>query len=550
MLKSLSISNYALISELTIDFGSGMTVLTGETGAGKSIIIGALSLVQGQRAESRIIKEGEQKCVVEAIFEIKNYPIQHFFENNELDYTDFCVIRREITTNGKSRAFINDTPVSLNLLRYLTNQLLDIHSQHENLLLSTENYQMQVVDEVAKNQQILTAYQTAFLEWNRAKAELSKLKKDVEKQSADLDYFQFQLNQLEEANLISGEQIELETELEFLSHSEEIKRELIFVDNLMNGDEVGILRNLKESLNALRRIEKFLPEVVDWTERMDKSFIDLKDISEEISRKEEVMDFDPARLEFVENRLNTIYSLQKKFKVERVDDLIELRESFRSRMNRIDNFDEELKLAEKFVAETFENLKQTASLLTQSRQQVKASIEQHLIETLQQLGMPDVQFRIDINESDEFTEKGKDVVSFLFSANKNHSVQPVSEVASGGEFSRLMLAVKSLLVDQSDLPTIIFDEVDTGISGEIAGRMGEMMKMMSRNTQVIVITHLPQIAAKGNEHFKVYKDNSGSEAQTFIKKLNSDERIQEIAQLLSGKTVSEAAIQNAQELMQ
>ena len=550
MLKSLSISNYALISHLKIDFDAGMSVLTGETGAGKSIIIGALSLIQGQRADTKVIKEGTLKSIVEANFEIKNYNLQTFFSDNELDYNDNLLIRREITSTGKSRAFVNDTPVSLNVLRDLSNRLLDIHSQHENLLLSTENYQLQVVDTIAKNQTELIAFQTAFNQWNIAKTELLKLRKEAERQNADMDYLLFQFKQLEEANLKEGEQNELETELEVLSHVEEIKTELQHADFLLSSDEQNIVKSVREVANAIQKIKSYVPDGDNWTERFESILIDLKDISSDISTVQENTDFNPERLSFVDSRLSLLYSLQKKFKTESVEDLIQLRESFRTQLTRIDNFEDELNAAKMHLDDACEAMKISATVLTKSREKAKPVIEKYLMEQLFLLGMENVRFVVNIKAGDEFTEKGNDIVEFLFSANKNRSVQSVAEIASGGEISRLMLAIKSLLIRKSDLPTIIFDEIDTGVSGEIAGRMGEIMKKMSESTQVITITHLPQIAAKGNVHYRVYKDNSGIQTETFIQRLNSEERILELAQILSGKKITEAALMNAKELMQ
>ena len=549
MLKSLSISNYALISNLRIDFDEGFSVITGETGAGKSIIIGALSLVQGQRADTRVVMEGTQKSIVEAAFEIGNYRLQPFFEENELDYSPVCQVRREITVTGKSRAFVNDTPVSLNVLRELSLRLLDIHSQHENLLLSTENYQLQVVDTIAQNQTELTDYQIAFDEWNKAVAELQKLRREAARQSADLDYLQFQLNQLDEANLKAGELAELETELETLSHVEEIKRELLLADSLLSVDELNIRKLLKETENAIQKIKKYLTDANDWSERLLTLNIELKDIASEISAAQERIDFNPERLDYVDNRLSTLISLQKKFKVETEEELIEIREDYRKQLNRIDNFDEELKNAGEKVGLAFEKLKTEATLLNHTRIGTKPVIEKYLIEQLRLLGMENVQFVVNISPTDEFTDRGNDKVEFMFSANKNRTVQAVAEIASGGEISRLMLAIKSLLISKSDLPTIIFDEIDTGVSGEIAGRMGEIMKKMSHITQVITITHLPQIASKGTAHYLVYKDSSGTSTETRIQQLNPEARIQELAAMLSGKTVTEAALLNAKDLL-
>ena len=549
MLKSLYISNYALINELTIEWESGFTVLTGETGAGKSIIIGALSLVLGQRADTRVIKEGEQKSVVEAQFEIKNYRLQSFFEQSGLDYADVCEVRREITANGKSRAFINDTPVSLVQLRDLTVHLLDIHSQHENLLLSTENYQLNFVDAIAQNGKELTDYGQTYQAWQQAEKNLKKTRHEAEQQIADLDYLQFQFNQLYEVALIPEEQAELEEEQEMLTHVEEIKRELQQADFLLASDEANALKLVKETTSGLNRIENYLSESKDWAERLESVFVELKDISSEITRAENRTEFNPERLNEVEERLSLIYSLQKKFKVETVEELIDLRETFKARLNRIENFDEALKEAEKALLQAEDEMKSSANLLSETRKNVSPSIERFLVERLVSLGMPDVKVQVSVQSAETFTEKGNDVIQLLFSANKNRSLQPIAEVASGGEISRVMLAVKSLLVHKSELPTIIFDEIDTGVSGETANRVGDIMKFMSENTQVITITHLPQIAAKGAHQFKVYKDSASENVITHIKKLTSAEREEEIAQMLSGSQITFAALENARELL-
>ena len=549
MLKTLHISNYALITTLTIDFEAGMSVLTGETGAGKSIIIGALSLIQGQRADTRMVKEGTEKSIVEAEFDVKNYSLKSFFENNDLDYNDACLIRREIATNGKSRAFINDTPVPLNLLRELSDKLLDIHSQHENLLLSTENYQLMVVDAVAQNINELTDFKQSFTEWNEAKSDLNKLRKEADRRNADLDYLRFQLNQLDEAKLTVGEQTDLEAELEMLSHVEEIKLALGQADHLLTNEDTNVLKSVKDITVALRRINNYLPESTNWTERLDAVLIELKDMAADISLAQNKLEFNPERLEMLDNRLNLIYSLQKKFRVDTIEKLIELRESFRNQLNRIENMEEELIEAQKRVQACFQVMKINAETLTETRRKAIPAIEKYLVEQLHLLGMPDVRFVVSIMPATEYTEKGNDVVEFQFSANKNRSVQPVSLIASGGEVSRLMLAIKSLLIRQSDLPTIIFDEIDTGVSGEISGRMGEIMRKMSQSTQLIVITHLPQIASKGHTHYSVYKDNTGTQTETHIRRLTPDQRIKELASLLSGKTITEAAMMNARELL-
>lgn len=550
MLKSIFISNYALISTLEINFQPGLSVLTGETGAGKSIILGALSLILGQRADNKSIKKEEDKCVVEAVFDISAYKhLDDFFETNELDHDVYhCIIRRELTANGKSRAFINDTPVALTVLRDLTSRLIDIHSQHENLLLSNASYQLEVLDTVARNNELLQEYRESYLVWKADEKTLEKLKADSAKAASETDFIRFQFNQLQEAKLIPDEQQELETEQETLSHIEEIKTELNKITGLLDGEQ-GSLLQLKESVAAMSKIAKFVTEGDTKLERIQAAYIDLKDLTQELILLQESLDYNPARLEETENRLSELYSLMQKFKVNSVEALIEKRDSFGTQLQHIDSFEEEIDRLEKKLAASFTHLQKYALLLTESRASQIATVEQYMIQQLSQLGMPNIQFKIRLIPIQQYTENGIDQVEFLFSANKNREMQRVEEIASGGEVSRLMLAIKSLIAGKSDLPTIIFDEIDTGVSGEIAHRMGEIMLQMSRTMQVITITHLPQIAAKGEHHFRVYKDDSGQQTETYIQRLSATERVDEIATMLSGKVRGEAAIQNARELL-
>jgi DNA repair protein RecN (Recombination protein N) len=550
MLKSIFISNYALISTLEINFQPGLSVLTGETGAGKSIILGALSLILGQRADNKSIKKEEDKCVVEAVFDISAYKhLDDFFETNELDHDVYhCIIRRELTASGKSRAFINDTPVALTVLRDLTSRLIDIHSQHENLLLSNASYQLEVLDTVARNNELLQEYRESYLVWKADEKTLEKLKADSAKAASETDFIRFQFNQLQEAKLIPDEQQELETEQETLSHIEEIKTELNKITGLLDGEQ-GSLLQLKESVAAMSKIAKFVTEGDTKLERIQAAYIDLKDLTQELILLQESLDYNPARLEETENRLSELYSLMQKFKVNSVEALIEKRDSFGTQLQHIDSFEEEIERLEKKLAASFTHLQKYALLLTESRASQIATVEQYMIQQLSQLGMPNIQFKIRLIPIQQYTENGIDQVEFLFSANKNREMQRVEEIASGGEVSRLMLAIKSLIAGKSDLPTIIFDEIDTGVSGEIAHRMGEIMLQMSRTMQVITITHLPQIAAKGEHHFRVYKDDSGQQTETYIQRLSATERVDEIATMLSGKVRGEAAIQNARELL-
>jgi DNA repair protein RecN (Recombination protein N) len=550
MLKSLHILNYALIAELNIDFESGFSVITGETGAGKSIILGALALILGQRADSKSIKIDADKCVIEAEFDISNYThLNDFFLLNDLDNEgNQCIIRRELTSSGKSRAFINDSLVSLNIVRDLSIQLIDIHSQHENLLLSNSSYQLDVVDTIAHNANLLSSYKETYTEWRNLLTELKVLQKTAEKQSSDIDYIQFQFNQLADVKLIPNELEELEFEQDTLSHSEEIKTELQKTNQLLEEEHMS-LPLLKESILALSHIKSYIPSGENWYERLQSAYIELKDISSEISTFEERIEFNPNRLSEVENRISEIYSLLKKYKVITVAELIELKENFEKQLERIDSFDEEIAALKASIDKVSAQLKELSEQLTQSRINACKPIETYLVEQLTKLGMPNIQFQVSISALNEFTELGVDEVQFMFSANKNRLVQPVTQIASGGEISRLMLSIKSLVANKAELPTIIFDEIDTGVSGEIAHRMGEIMKAMSTDMQVITITHLPQIAAKGNQHYKVYKDESGDQTQTHIQRLNSGERLVELAQMLSGKNVTDAAIQNARELL-
>jgi len=457
-------------------------------------------------------------------------------------------IRRELTSAGKSRAFINDTPVSLNVIRDLSNRLLDIHSQHENLLLSNEGYQLDVVDTIAQNSSLLATYRQTYTEWRNLQTELKQLQKSAEKQASDIDYIQFQFQQLTDANLLDNEQEDLEMEQDTLSHAEEIKTELLKAHLLLD-EEQRVVPLLKESIQALSRVKGYIPNGENWYERLETTLIELKDISAEINIFEERVEFNSARLEWVETRLSELFTLQKKYKVLSVAELIELREGFGKQLQRLDSFEQDLEVIKKQLEAAYVQLEVNAQLLSDSRKNATPAIEAFLVEQLTKLGMPNIQFQVAVSALTDFTENGKDEVQFLFSANKNRAVQPVTQIASGGEVSRLMLSIKSLVAHKSDLPTIIFDEIDTGVSGEIAHRMGEIMKSMSSDMQVLTITHLPQIAAKGANHYKVYKDDSGDQTQTHIIQLKTDERLVELAQMLSGKNVTDAALHNAKELL-
>lgn len=550
MLKSLYISNYALISELKIDFQNGFSVITGETGAGKSIIIGALSLILGQRAETKAIKTDAEKCVIEAEFDISNYAhLQDFFQSNDLDFSNsHCLIRREIVNSGKSRAFINDTPVSLNLLRELTIQLIDIHSQHDNLLLSNDNYQLEVVDAIAENVELLGKYQQKFGAWQQLLADLKLKEQSAARLAAELDYIQFQYNQLSDAKLIPDEQELLEQEQESLLHSEEIKTELSNSTQLLDAEQ-SILPSLKDAIVSIAKIKKYIAEGNTWFDRLQSTYIDLKDISSEITSFIDKVEYDPQRLELIQSRLSDIYTLQKKYKVETVAELILIKDNFELQLSKIESFDDDIIELRKQIDNSFGLVQQLANDLHESRLQAVTPIENHMVEQLTKLGMPNIQFKVQLNKIENYLAHGIDEVQFYFSANKNRPIQPVQLIASGGEVSRLMLSLKYLIADRSGLPTIIFDEIDTGVSGEIAHRMGEIMGLMSASMQVITITHLPQIAAKSNHHYRVYKDDSGIQTETHIVKMTEEERITELAQMLSGKKLTEASVQNARDLL-
>ncbi len=550
MLKSIDITTYALISSLNIDFQNGLTVLTGETGAGKSIILGALSLILGQRADNKSIRLQEDKCIVEAVFDISSYRhLYGFFESNELDYDQSnCIIRRELTANGKSRAFINDTPVALNVLRELTSRLIDIHSQHENLLLSNASYQMEVLDTVAQNVKILQAYKESFATWKSYEKALEKLRKEAEQSASELDFIRFQHAQLEDAKLQVGELQTLETEFETLSNIEIIKTALSKIASIFDEDQ-GTLTQLKEAEDSLSKIAKYIPEGKEKSERIHAAYVDIKDLKMELELLQENFEFNPERLEQVSLRLNDLYALMQKFKVQTITDLIAKRDEYAAGLLHIESFDEAISKLETQLVEAFEDVQEKAQLLTNSRKSQLEFVQHHMIEQLSQLGMPNIQFEVSLSQLPQYTEHGIDEVDFLFSANKNRPMQPVSQIASGGEISRLMLTIKSLIANKSDLPTIILDEIDAGVSGEIAHRMGEIMRQMSHAMQVITITHLPQIAAKGDAHFRVYKEDTEQQTETYIAKLSDSERIDEIAAMLSGKKRSAAAVENAKELL-
>ena len=549
MLKNLKIENYALIEHLDIDFTDGLSVITGETGAGKSIIIGALSLVLGHRADTKIILSDSGKCVVEAVFDISAYNLQHFFDQWELDYSDECIVRREVLPSGKSRAFINDTPVNLQQIKELISLLVDIHSQHENLLLSNADFQLNVVDTVADTSVELNQYRDIFDNYQTLRRQLKTLQSDAEKIIAERDYALFQFNQLKEAKLIDGEQDTLEEELKVMNHSQDITESLSTVSQIFDNDEIGVVSQLKTAANNIHRLSEYLGRADEFYERIDSAMIDIKDIAVEIDNILSNTEFSIERKNFVEDRLNMIYSLQQKHKAATVGELLDIQSDFEQKINLIDNFDEEIARLQRETADVESRLSEAAKQLTVKRMSVSKPVVEHVERMLNDLGMPNGRLEIVFSALDGFTPSGADKIEFLFSANKNRPPLPISEIASGGEMSRLMLIVKSLISTTKALPTIIFDEIDTGISGEIAKKMGEIMEQMAENMQVIAISHLPQIASKGRTHYKVFKDETKDKTQTNIIQLSANERIMEIAEMMAGKNPSRSALDSAAEML-
>ena len=550
MLRSLYIQNYALIEKLDIGFDSGFSVITGETGAGKSIILGAIGLLLGQRADVKSIRKGASKCIIEARFDVSAYGMQPFFEANELEYEDECILRRELYASGKSRAFINDTPASLAQMKELGELLIDVHSQHQNLLLNKEGFQLNVLDLLAHDDAELAAYQKLYNDWRQARQDLEALVARAEQSRADEDYIRFQLEQLEEANLTDGEQEELEQEAEMLAHAEDIKAGLYRAEQALNADEGGVLEALKDCQNTMMGLRSVFAPAGELADRLDSVYIELKDISQEVSDKEEEVEFNPARLDEVNARLNLIYSLQQKHRVDTVKALLSLQESYALQLSAITSSDEDIARLEAQVKELFSQVTAQAQVLTEARTRAALEVERQMAARLVPLGMPNVRFQVEMGVRKEPGGHGADTVNFLFSANKNGVLQNISSVASGGEIARVMLSVKAMIAGAVKLPTIVFDEIDTGVSGEIADRMADIMQEMGDNDrQVISITHLPQIAARGRAHYKVYKEDNEVETNSHIRRLTDDERVEELAHMLSGATLTEAALNNARALL-
>lgn len=554
MLKNLQIENYALIEHLDIDFHTGFSVITGETGAGKSIIIGAIGLLLGQRADSKAIKEGAKRCVVEAAFDVSSYQLNSFFESNDLDFDGVeCIIRRELTATGKSRAFINDTPASLAQLKELGEKLIDVHSQHKNLLLSKEDFQQNILDIVAAQHEQLAAYQAEYKEYRRLVRQCDEAVSEAQSSKEEEDFLRFQANQLTEANLKEGEQEELEEEGETLEHAEEIKSSLYTAANALqsSNDGTDALGLLKQSLSALHSISSVFSAAEELSDRLDSCYIELKDIASELENHAEDVEYNPRRLDVVNERLNTIYTLQKKHGVESVEELLELQREWEEKLLRITNSDDFIgKLQQQRDAQK-EKVMSLAAKLSKARQSAAKKVEREMQERLLPLGMPNVQFKCSVvaNPS-ELSSTGYDQVQFLFNANKSGELKPVSQIASGGEIARVMLSLKALIAGAVKLPTIIFDEIDTGVSGSIAEKMARIMREMGdQNRQVISITHLPQIAALGNHHYKVYKEDTADSTLSHIIPLNDEQRVEEIANMLSGEKLTQAALDNAKSLL-
>lgn len=551
MLQSLFIRNFVLIDELHIRFDEGFSVVTGETGAGKSIILGALGLVLGQRADSKSIQSGADKCVVEAVFDVSAYQLEDFFLSHDLEYdAKNCILRRELMSSGKSRAFINDTPAPLSVVKALGDRLIDVHSQHQNLLLADTQFQMNVVDIMAKTESLLVAYRREYERYQDAVRQLEELEALAAKSRQDEDYLRFQVEELRAAQLTAGEQEELEAELETLSHTEEIKSALYKVTDNLIGEERGVVQQLKEALHDVEALEAYFPKAKDFADRLRSAWTDMADLASETDVLKEDVEFDPNRLEWVNERLNTIYSLQQKHRVPSVEELLAIQQQLTTQLSAIDLFDEQMETLTKQRETIYEALMVQAGALTARRHEAATEIEQQLVGRMVLLGIPNTRFRIELWPKEKPSADGMDEVCFLFSANKNEALKPVAQTASGGEISRLMLCIKAMIAGFAALPAIIFDEIDTGVSGEIADKMADIMQDLGQKMQVITITHLPQIAAKGRAHYFVYKEDTAERTLTRIRRLTTGERVNEVARMLSGASLTDAAVANAKALLQ
>ncbi len=549
MLIKLYVQNYALIKDLDVEFEDGLTIITGETGAGKTILLGALSLILGNRADTSVLLEKNEKCVVEGTFRIDDYDLTEFFFSNELDYEPVTILRREINPAGKSRAFINDTPVTVNLLKELGDRLIDIHSQHQTLMLNDNSFQLNVIDSFAGTIKLKNEYRTAYYKYRNLKKEYNDVKDKADRNKADLEYYQFQVNQLEDAKLIEGEQEELEKEQELLSHAEEIKLTLGSASDLFSSDGNSILASLREAKINLAKIKSFLPQGEEILNRTESSYVELNDIADELEKLAASIEADPGRLAHVNDRLDTIYALIQKHRVGSLNELIIKREEIKKLIRSIITSDDRMVELESILKKETDNLKRLSGEISERRKAILHDVEKKITDLLKQLGMPNARFRISLTSLPDFTMAGTDHADFLFSANKQVEPENLAKIASGGELSRVMLSLKSLLTKNINLPTIIFDEIDAGVSGEVADKVGQILAGMGKYMQVVNITHLPQVASRGTKHYHVYKDDTGDATITRVKLLSPDERILEVARLLSGSEITETAIKNAKELI-
>ncbi len=549
MLTSLSIHNYALIEKLSIDFSSGFSTITGETGAGKSILLGALGLVLGKRADLSSLKNKEEKCIIEGHFSIANYNLKAFFDQQDLDYDDFTIIRREILPSGKSRAFINDSPVNLPILVELSEFLLDIHSQHQTRELIEENFQFEILDAVASNQSLLSTYRIQLKKYQQLLRDLAIEKEQLAEQLKEQDYTQFLFSELEEAQLIDGEQEEMESQLEQLNNVELIKEQLDKSLMILDNEQFGVLPQVNDCKLAIQKISSFSTEYKQLFERLESAAIELKDLAIELNHVNETVINDPATLESISQKLQSIYALQKKHQVQTISELLQIQNELDSKVSSLDQLEKLIADKEGLVEQDKSVLYGLAENIHQNRKKNIPSLIEKLTAILAQLGMPMVQFKIELNQTTTFLSNGTEEIQFLISTNKGSDFGLMKKVASGGELSRIMLAVKAVLANYSNLPTLLFDEIDTGVSGEVANKMGDIMKEMSNHRQIFAITHLPQIAAKGNQHYKVFKTTVGQTTTSEIKLLTTEERVIEIAQILSGTTVSDSAINHAKALL-
>ena len=549
MLIKLYVQNYALIKDLDVELEDGLTIITGETGAGKTILLGALSLILGNRADTSVLLEKDQKCVVEGTFRIGEYDLAEFFSSNELDHEPVTILRREINPAGKSRAFINDTPVTVNLLKELGDRLIDIHSQHQTLMLSDNSFQLNVIDSFAGTVKLLDEYKTAYHKYRSLRKEYNEVKDKADRNKADLEYYQFQVNQLEDAKLAEGEQEELEREQELLSHAEEIKLALGNASGLFSSDGNSILASLREARINLSKIKDFFPQGEELLNRTESSYVDLNDIAGELEKLASSVEADPGRLSRLHDRLDTVYALIQKHRVGSLNELIIKREELKKLVRSIITSDDRMVELESLLIKETDNLKKLAGEISAKRKAVLHDVEKKITDLLKQLGMPNARFRILLASLQDFISTGTDHADFLFSANKQVEPENLARIASGGELSRVMLSLKSLLTKNTNLPTIIFDEIDAGVSGEVADKVGQILAGMGKYMQVVNITHLPQVASRGKKHYHVYKDESSHETITRIKLLSADERVIEVARLLSGSEITETAIKNAKELI-